>query len=126
MPRSAPGRGGRGGLPDVQELMRQAAEMQAQAKRQQEALAEQTFEGSAGGGAVTAVLTGAGELVSVDFDPSVLDPDDPELVGDLVVAAVNQAFDALRREAAGAVGLSGLGDVDVESLGLGDLGGLLD
>jgi DNA-binding YbaB/EbfC family protein len=119
------GRGAKAGVPDMQQLMQQAAEMQAQMQQQQEALAEQTFEGTAGGGVVTVVVTGTGELVSVDIDPSVLDPDDPELVGDLVVAAVNQATEAMRDAAVSAVGLPGVGDVDLGSLDLDDLGGLL-
>jgi DNA-binding YbaB/EbfC family protein len=112
-------------MPDMQQLMQQAAEMQAQVQKQQAELAEQTFEGTAGGGVVTAVITGTGDVVSVDIDPSVLDPDDPELVGDLVVAALNQAMEAMRTAAASAVGLPGMGDVDLDSLNLDDLGGLL-
>ncbi len=60
-------------------------------------------------------MRGSGDLLSVELDPSVLDPDDPELVGDLVVAAVNQAFAAAAADASGA-----MGGVD-----LGGLGGLL-
>jgi DNA-binding YbaB/EbfC family protein len=112
-------------MPDMQQLMQQAAEMQAQVQKQQAELAEQTFEGTAGGGVVTAHITGTGDVVSVDIDPSVLDPDDPELVGDLVVAALNQAMEAMRTSAASAVGLPGMGDVDLGSLNLDDLGGLL-
>ncbi len=111
----------RGGMPDVQQLVQQAAQMQAQMQERQAALAEQTFEGSAGGGVVTAVVKGTGELVSVTIDPAVLDPDDPEMVGDLVVAAVNQALGAIREEAASSMAP----DVDLGDLGLGDLGGLL-
>ena len=52
--------------------------------RLQAALAEQTFTGTAGGGVVTATVRGSGELISVDIDASVLDPDDPELVGEVL------------------------------------------
>lgn len=113
-------------MPDVQALMAQAAEMQAAMADTQAALAEQTFEGSAGGGMVTAVVTGSGDLVSVSISPDVLDPDDPELVGDLVVAAVNQANAAMREAAASAMGLPALDDLpDLGSMGLDGLGGLL-
>lgn len=114
------------GMPDVQALMAQAAEMQAAMVDKQAALAEETFEGSAGGGMVTALITGAGDVVSVDIDPSVLDPDDAELVGDLVVAAVNAATAKMREAAAAVIGMGGLPEgLDLGSMGLEDLGGLL-
>ena len=100
---------------DMRQLMAQAQKMQEELQRAQSELAEKTYEGTAGGGVVKAVVRGSGELVSVELDPSVLDPDDPELVGDLVVAAVNQAFAAAADDASGA-----MGGVD-----LGGLGGLL-
>ncbi len=113
-------------MPDVQALMAQAAEMQAVLAGKQQELAEETFEGSAGGGTVVAVVTGAGDLVSVEIDPTVLDPDDSELVGDLVVAAVNQAMSAMREAAASTLGIGPLaGGLDLGSLSLDDLGGLL-
>lgn len=101
---------------DMRGLMQQAAEMQKQLQKSQAELAEKTYEGTAGGGVVKATVKGTLELVSVEFDPSILDPDDPEIVGDLVVAAVNQATAAATEEAQAAMGgLTG---------GL-DLGGLL-
>lgn len=101
---------------DMRGLMQQAAEMQKKLQESQAALAEKTYEGTAGGGVVKATVKGTLELVAVEFDPSILDPDDPELVGDLVVAAVNQATQAATDEAQAAMGgLTG---------GL-DLGGLL-
>ena len=101
---------------DMRGLMQQAAEMQKKLQESQAALAEKTYTGTAGGGVVTATVKGSLELVSVEFDPSILDPDDPEIVGDLVVAAVNQATQAATDEAQAAMGgLTG---------GL-DLGGLL-
>ena len=113
-------------MPDMQGLMAQAAEMQAALVDKQRVLAGKTFEGSAGGGVVTVVITGAGDLVSVEIDSSVLDPDDPELVGDLVVAAVNQATAAMREDAAAVMGSPALPEgLDLGSLGMGDLGGLL-
>jgi len=101
---------------DMQQLMQQAQQMQAQIEAAQQELSVKTYEGTAGGGVVKAVVRGSGELVSVDFDPAVLDPEDPEMAGDLVVAAVNQALVAASDDAAASMG--GVGD------GM-DLGGLL-
>lgn len=98
------------------QLMKQAMQMQAEMQKAREELAEQTFEGSAGGGVVTAVVGGDGTLQRVTIDPDVLD--DAEMLGDLVVAAVNQALAALNEAAS--EGLGSIGDLD-----LGDLGGLL-
>lgn len=89
---------------DMHQLMEQARAMQQQMMTAQEALAGKTFEGTAGGGVVKAVVRGSGELVSVEFDASVLDPDDPEIAGDLVVAAVNQALAAMRADAESSLG----------------------
>ena len=105
----------------MQKMMQQAAEMQADLARRQAELAEQTFAGSAGGGVVTAVVRGDGYLESVAIDPAVLDPDDPELVGDLVVAAVAQAQEAMAAAAAGSLGEGAPGGIDPGALGLGDL-----
>ena len=77
---------------DMNQLMRQAQEMQAQMERAQEELAHETVEASAGGGMVTVKATGAGDLVEIKIDPKAIDPDDPELLQDLVLAAVNEAL----------------------------------
>jgi len=100
----------------MRQLMQQAQQMQQQMAEAQQALSEKTYEGSAGGGVVTAVVRGTGELVSINFSPDVLDPEDPELAGDLVVAAVNQALAAMSADAE-----SSMGGV----AGGMDLGGLL-
>lgn len=90
--------------------------MQEELAAAQEELASKTFQGSAGGGAVSATVTGAHELVSVILDPGVVDPEDIDMLQDLVVAAVNLAIKAASDEAGSQLGgLSG---------GL-DLGGLL-
>ena len=78
--------------PDMRQLMKQAQKMQEQLAAAQEELAARRFEGSAGGGVVTAVVSGAQELLEVTIDPSVVDPDDVEMLQDLIVAAVNQAM----------------------------------
>ena len=77
---------------DVNKLMQQAQQMQAQMLQAQEELAKETVEASAGGGMVTVKATGAGELTEIRIDPKAIDPDDPELLQDLVLAAVNEAL----------------------------------
>jgi len=79
--------------PDMRQIMKQAQEMQEQLAKTQAELAERRFEGSAGGGMVTAVVTGGPELVEIRISPEVVDPDDVEMLEDLVVAAVRQAID---------------------------------
>ena len=104
---------------DMRALMQQAQQMQQRMQQAQQQLAEQQFTGSAGGGMVKATVTGAGDLVSVEFDPAVLDPDDPEMAGDLVVAAFREAMGQANDAAANAMGpLAG-------GLDMGGLGGLL-
>lgn len=77
--------------PNMQQLMKQAQQMQKQLMAAQAELGETEVEGSAGGGLVTATMTGTGELVSLRIDPKAVDPDDVETLQDLVVAAVRDA-----------------------------------
>jgi DNA-binding YbaB/EbfC family protein len=77
--------------PNMQQLMKQAQQMQQQLMAAQEQLAQAAVEGSAGGGLVKVGMTGAGEVTSVTIDPKVVDPDDVETLQDLVVAAVRDA-----------------------------------
>ncbi len=101
---------------DMRKLMQQAAQMQEQLMAAQDELASRQFQGTAGGGVVTATVTGGGNLVGLAIDPSVIDPDDAEMLADLVVAAVNQASKVAAEAASEQMGgLTG---------GL-DLGGLL-
>jgi hypothetical protein len=80
-------------------LARMAQQMQADMARAQEELADLRVEGSAGGGAVTVVATGAQEVVSITIDPGVVDPDDVEMLQDLVLAAVSEALRGSREQA---------------------------
>ena len=80
--------------PDMRQIMQQAQKMQEELARAQAELAERRFEGSAGGGMVTAIVKGRPELVEVKISPDVVDPADVEMLEDLVVAAVRQAIDA--------------------------------
>jgi nucleoid-associated protein EbfC len=78
---------------DIMKLLREAQRMQAQAQTIQDEIAEATFEGSSGGGAVHAVVNGLGILKSVTISPETLDPSDVGMLEDLVVAAVSNAQD---------------------------------
>jgi DNA-binding YbaB/EbfC family protein len=79
---------------DLNALMKQAQEMQAQVQQLQEEAGKETAEASAGGGMVTVVASGDGELKELRIDPKAIDPDDPELLADLVLAAANEALRA--------------------------------
>jgi len=74
------------------DLMKKAQEMKASMDRLQEELATKEVEAGAGGGMVTVRATGAQEIVSIDIDPSVIDPEEKEMLQDLVQAAVNEAL----------------------------------
>lgn len=73
-------------------LMKQAQQMQEQMLKAQEEARGHVSEASAGGGMVTAKANGAGELVELRIDPRAIDPDDPELLSDMVLAAANEAI----------------------------------
>ena len=72
-------------------LMKQAQNLQKRMLEIQEELANRTVEATVGGGMVTAVVNGQQELVSIQISPEVVDPDDVEILEDLIVAAVNEA-----------------------------------
>jgi DNA-binding YbaB/EbfC family protein len=78
------------------DLQRMAQQMQQNMARVQAELEATQVDGSAGGGVVSATVTGKGELVSITIDPSAVDPSDVEMLQDLVVAAVNDALRASR------------------------------
>jgi nucleoid-associated protein EbfC len=81
---------------DPNQLMQQVAQMQAEMAKAQDALAAEQVVGTAGGGAVSASVTGAGELVAITLSPDVVDPTDVEMLQDLIVAAVSEALRASR------------------------------
>ena len=84
--------GGFGGGANMQQLMRQAQKMQQQLQETQEKLDAAEYEAASGGGMVTARVSGKPELISVTIDPQVVDPDDVEMLQDLIQAAVNEAL----------------------------------
>ncbi|MBO8127837.1 MAG: YbaB/EbfC family nucleoid-associated protein [Peptococcaceae bacterium] len=77
---------------DINKMMKQVQKMQAQMAKMQEELAERTVEATAGGGAVKVVANGRQELVAVEIKPEVVDPEDVEMLQDLVLAAANEAL----------------------------------
>ena len=85
------GMGGMGGM-NMQNMIRQAQKMQADMLKAQEELAKMETEGTAGGGAVKAVVIGTKELKSLEIKPEVVDPDDIDMLQDLVVAAINDGI----------------------------------
>ena len=106
-----------GGMPgNMNNLMKQAQRMQKQMEEQQKEFETKEFSASAGGGAVTVVLNGKREVTSVTLSPEVVDPDDIEMLQDLIMAAVNEALKKVSEENAvnmnkltGGLGNMGLG-----------------
>ena len=98
---------------DMNKMLREAQRMQEELAKAQEGAANEVVEASAGGGMVTVKANGAGEIVEITIDPRAIDPDDPELLEDTVLAAVNEALrsaQALAQSKMGAAtGLGGLG-----------------
>lgn len=93
-----------GGQLDMQAILAQAQQMQQQIMQAQAQLAEAEFTGAAGGGLVTATVTGTGELTGLVIQPSAVDPDDTETLADLVVAAVRAANSEAQQAAADSMG----------------------
>lgn len=88
---------GKGGFPgfgggNMGNLIKQAQKMQQDMAKLQEELQERTIETTAGGGAITVVVSGKKELQSITIKPEVVDPDDVEMLQDLILAAVNEAI----------------------------------
>jgi nucleoid-associated protein EbfC len=104
---------------DMNKMLKQVAEMQEQMAKAQEELANETVEASAGGGMVTVKATGALEIVEVKISPEAIDPDDPEMLSDMVVAAVNEAIRSAQSLAEAKLGgaMGGLGGLGLPGLG---------
>lgn len=93
----SPGSRGGGGGGMGGDMMAQLQQMQEQMMAAQEALADETVEVSVGGGVVTVVATGQQEIRSITIEPDVVDPDDVEMLQDLILAAINGALDQSRQ-----------------------------
>ncbi len=107
------GMGGMGGM-NMNNIMKQAQKMQKQMLETQEALNQKTLEMTSGGGAVKIVISGKKEIQSIKIDPEVVDPDDVEMLEDLILSAVNEAIrqaDEMYTNEMGKItgGLGGLG-----------------
>jgi DNA-binding YbaB/EbfC family protein len=116
--------------PNIQQMLKQAQEVMAAQQEAQESLREQKVEASAGGGMVKVVVSGDLKLDSLTIDPDAVDPEDVEMLQDLVLAATNealrQAVDLQEKAMQAASGSGGFDPMQaLEGLGLGDaLGGL--
>jgi DNA-binding YbaB/EbfC family protein len=99
---------------DMNKMLQEAQRMQDELAKAQEAAAAEVVEASAGGGMVTVKANGAGEVLEIRIDPRAVDPDDPELLADMVLAAVNEALRSAR----------GLMESKMSGIVPGDLGGL--
>jgi DNA-binding YbaB/EbfC family protein len=105
---------------DMEKLLQQVGQMQAQMQQAQDELEKETIEATAGGGMVMVTANGAGEIKQIKIDPKAIDPADPEMLEDMVLAAVNEAVRSARSlmesklgglagGALGGLGLPGLG-----------------
>ncbi len=96
--------------PNMNQLLKQAQQMQAEMAKAQEELKNETVEASAGGGMVKVTMTGDMHLREIRIAPEAIDPDDPELLQDMVTAAVNEALRSAQELAATRMGgIAGLG-----------------
>ena len=80
------------GMPNMGQLMKQAQQLQTKMAKLQEELGEQTVEASAGGGMVNVTVNGRQEIVSIHIEREVIDPEDAEMLQDLILAAVNDGM----------------------------------
>jgi nucleoid-associated protein EbfC len=90
--------------PNLNQLLKQAQQMQAEMAKAQEQLKNETVEASAGGGMVKVTMTGDMQLREIKIAPEAIDPDDPELLQDMVTAAVNEALRSAQELAANRMG----------------------
>jgi DNA-binding YbaB/EbfC family protein len=114
--------------PNLNKMLEQAQQMLAQQQEAQEKLKEQRVEATAGGGMVKVVMTGDMRVESLAIDPDAVDPEDVEMLQDLVTAALNEALRSAEELQQGAMGAPGGEAFDpmsaLDALGMGGLGGL--
>lgn len=108
------------GRKNMNKMMAQVQQMQQQMQQAQEELANETVTASAGGGVVRATATGSQEIVSIEIDPEAVDPDDVEMLQDMVLAAVNEALSSSQEMASKKLGgiTGGLGDMGLNLPGM--------
>lgn len=118
MPRGGMPRGNMGGV-NMNQLMQQAKKMQEQLAQAQDKAKELEVSASAGGGMVKVVASGDMQLKSISIDPEALDPDDVELLQDMILAAVNDALNSASEAANSEVAsATGLGGMDLGGMGI--------
>ena len=109
--------------PNLNQMMKQVQEMQAEMAKAQKELESEIVEASAGGGMVKVKITGGLEIREIQIDPDAVDPEDVEMLQDMIVAAVNEAVRSAQEMAASRLGAaSGLGGLGGGPGGLGGLG----
>ena len=109
-----------GGVPgNMNNLLKQAQRMQRQMEEQQKEMAEKEFSATAGGGAVEITVSGSKEIKAVKLDPEAVDPDDVEMLQDLIIAAANEALKKVDEEQAAQMGkmTGGFGGMGMGGLG---------
>jgi DNA-binding YbaB/EbfC family protein len=84
------------GMPNMGQIMKQAQQIQSKMAKLQEDLGDRTVESSSGGGMVTVIANGRQEILSLEIDREVIDPDESEMLQDLIIAAVNDALSRAR------------------------------
>jgi DNA-binding YbaB/EbfC family protein len=104
--------------PNMNQMMKQVQQMQAEMMKAQEQLKTEVVEASAGGGMVTVKVSGDLEIQEISIDPQAVDPEDVELLQDMVLAAVNEALRSAQELAANRMGglTGGLGDLGLPGL----------
>jgi nucleoid-associated protein EbfC len=104
--------------PNMQQLLRQAQKMQEEMLAAQESLKSEVVEASAGGGMVTVEVTGDLHVKSIKIDPQAVDPDDVEMLSDMILAAVNEGLRSAQELASTRLGgiAGGLGDLGLPGL----------
>ena len=109
--------------PNLNQMMKQVQEMQAEMAKAQKELESEIVEASAGGGMVKVKITGGLEIREIQIDPDAVDPEDVEMLQDMIVAAVNETVRSAQEMAASRLGAaSGLGGLGGGPGGLGGLG----
>jgi DNA-binding YbaB/EbfC family protein len=106
---------------DMSKLLQQMQQMQQQMQEAQAELEQETVEATAGGGMVTVIANGSGEIKQIKIDPKAIDPNDPEMLEDMILAAVNEAIRSARSMMESKLG--GLAGGALGGLGLPGLGG---
>lgn len=110
--------GGMGGGGQMQNLMRQAQKMQQQIKEAQEELADTEVVATSGGGMVEVVMSCDKQLSSIKINPAIVDPEDVEMLEDIIVAGINEAMKMVDEESERIMG-------PLNAAGMGNLGGLI-